>query len=266
LGVTLYRPALLSLLSAALHREDSSIALFIPFLSGYLLWRNFAEIKQLQPQTNWLFGLVFSLTGIVLFFLSKYTVYSLALTTLSFLCIAGGLILLLFGIALFKKTAFPLFFLAMMIPVPPAIYAAIAEQARLSSTWGSVKLTRFLGVPLYQDGFNVYLMGRSHLFVADSCSGIRYILSFFAISLFYAAMFKESMTGRLVVILGSILLGILGGMVRLSVIFLAVHYISPVMGEHRPHVILSWIVFAIFLLGGILLDQYLSRPRFTQHN
>lgn len=261
LGITLYRPALLSLFLAALQREDSSIALIVPFLSGYLLWCKFPKIRQLPPQTNWSFGAVLTLTGIILFFLSKYTEYSQIPIVLSFLFIAGGLILLLFGIETFKKTAFPLFFLAAMIPIPPAIYATIAEQMRLSSTWGSVRLARFLGASIHQDGFDIYLMGRAHLFVADGCSGIRYILSFFVISLFYAALFKQSMPGRLGVILGSIPLGILGGMVRLATIFVAVHYISPVMGEHRPHVVISWIVFILLLLGVISFDRYLSKHR-----
>lgn len=258
LGITLYRPAFLSLFSAVIHREGSSHGIIIPFLSGYILWRKFNKIKQLPPQTNWLLGVVVTLTGGILFFLSNYTEYSSSLAILSFLCILGGLILSFFGTAMLKETAFPLFFLATMTPVPPVIYATIAEQIRLSSTWGAVILTKSLGVPIYREDFNIYLP-EAHLFVAEGCSGIRYLLSYFVFSLAYAALFKQRMAGRLLVILGSIPLAILAGMLRLSTIFLAAHYINPAMAGFGPHIILSWTVFTILLLGIIALDQYLSK-------
>ncbi len=69
------------------------------------------------------------------------------------------------------------------------------------------------------------------------------------------------MVGRLVVILGSIPLAIVGGIFRLSAIFVSVHYISPVMGDRQPHIYLSWAVFAILLFGIIAVDQYLSKER-----
>ncbi|MGW8160338.1 MAG: exosortase/archaeosortase family protein [Desulfoprunum sp.] len=258
LGITLYRPALLDLSLAVLHREGSSHGVFVPFLSAYLLWRNFDKIKNLPSQRNWPAGVVVILLGGVLFFLSKYTEDPVGLAVLSFLIISGGLTLSLFGSALFKETAFPLFFLASMIPLPPTIYSALSEQIRLSSTWGSVLLTKSLGVPIYRENFNIYLSG-ANLFVAESCSGIRYLLSYFVFSLVYAALFKQSLAGRLTVILGSIPLAIAAGMIRLAAIFLAVHYISPAMGGQRPHIFISWTVFAVLLLGIMALDQYLSK-------
>ncbi|TKB25005.1 exosortase/archaeosortase family protein [Desulfopila sp. IMCC35006] len=260
LGITFYRPALVTVFSAVLQRNDSSIGLFVPIFSGYILWRRFAEIKQLPLQANWLSGLLVTLTGIILFFLSKYTEYFLILAVLSLLCISGGLILLLFGSAIFKKTAFPLFFLVTMTPIPLAIYAAIAEQIRLSSTWGAVKIARFLGVELYRDDFYIHL-SQTTLFVADSCSGIRYFFSYFVCLLFYAAGFKQTMVGRLVVMLGFIPLALLAGMVRIATIILAAHYISPTLAEYRPHVVISWSVFLVFLVGFVSLDRYLSKAR-----
>ena len=42
---------------------------------------------------------------------------------------------------------------------------------------------------------------------------------------------------------------------RLTIIFLATHFISPRMAEYWPHVILSWIVFFSILFGLIFIDQ-----------
>ncbi len=167
LSLTIYRPALLSLFSAVLHREGSSHGIFIPILCGYLLWLKFDKLKSLQPQANWPSSIVVLLVACILFMLSKYTAYSLVFAILSFLCIAGGIILLLFGSAMFKETAFPLFFLATMIPIPREIYTIVADWMQYTSTWGSVRVTKALGVPLYQEGFNIFLPEKT-LLVAKS--------------------------------------------------------------------------------------------------
>ena len=260
IGFTFYREHLYTLSVVVLHREGSSHGVFVPFLSAYFLWLKIDRIKEIKSQPSVLSGGVMLLFGIILFFLGKYTEYSLIFAIFSFLSIAGGLILSLFGSVMFKEAAFPLFFLATMIPLPEAIYNQIAYWMRLTNTWGSVVVTKALGVPLYREGFNIYLP-EINLFVADGCSGIRYLLSYFVFSIVYAALFKQGLVARLVVILGSIPLSIFAGITRLSVIFLAAHYISPVMGEHRPHVILSWAVFAILLIGVIGVDQYMMRRK-----
>ncbi len=258
LGVTIYRPALLALFSAVIHRQGSSHGVFIPFLSGYLLWLKLDKIKKLPPQVNWPAGVTALLLGTILFFLSKNSEYSLTFGILSFLCISGGLVLLLFGSAIFKETAFPLFLLATMIPLPPKIYASIADWMREVSTTGSVMVTQALGVPLYREEFNITLPERN-LLVAKSCSGMRYLLSYFSFSLVYAGLYKQNMVGRLIVVIGSFPLAIFAGIMRLSAIFLATHYINPVMAERQPHILLSWAVFAILLFGVIGIDQYLSK-------
>jgi exosortase len=123
-----------------------------------------------------------------------------------------------------------------------------------------VIITRALGVPLYREGFVIYLP-EINLLVNDGCSGIRYLLSFFTFSIVYAALFKERNLVRLAVVLASLPLSIFAGIARLSIIFLSAYYISPVLAEHRPHVILSWLVFAFFLSGAIGIDQYVSRKK-----
>lgn len=256
-GIAVYSSALQALFTAVLHREGSSHGVFVPFISGYLLWVKFDKIKELKPQTNLFPGIVMLLVGMIFLFLAKSSDYFLPFSVLSFLFVAGAMILVIFGKDLFKEVAFPLFFLATMSPIPPDIYAQIAYWMRVTNTWGSVLVTESLGVPLYREEFNIYLPA-INLFVADGCSGIRYLLSYFTFSLVYAFLFKQSISGRLFVVLGSIPLSIVSGIARLSVIFLSAHYINPVMAQPRPHIILSWIVFAVFFVGVVAVDQYIS--------
>jgi hypothetical protein len=45
---------------------------------------------------------------------------------------------------------------------------------------------------------------------------------------------------------------------RLAVIFTLAYAVSPYLAEHRPHIVISWIVFAVFLFAGIGIDKYIS--------
>lgn len=260
LSITLYNATLLDLFNSAIHREGSSHGLFVPFISGYLIWLKFDALKSITPRTHWPFGAAMLLTGVLLFVFSQNTEYQLVFSSLSFLCVAGALVLLFFGKKIFIETAFPLFFLAAMIPIPQDIYAAIAERMRLITTQGSVIATKATGIPLHRDGFTIYLP-ETKLFVAESCSGIRYLLSFFVFSIIYAVLFKQKTAARLGIIAASIPLAVTAGVARLTTIFLAAHLISPKMAEHTPHIIISWAVFATFLFGGIVLDQLISSSR-----
>jgi exosortase len=259
LGVTIYGKPLYDLGVAVLNRYGSSHGLFVPFISGYLFWLKVDKVKGMTPQVALLPGGAMMAAGIVLFVVGQKG-EGIGLPVLSFLLIAAGLILMLFGIKVFKEIGFSLFFLAAMIPLPETIYSQISEWMRQATTWGSVSIVKLLGIPLHREGFDIHLPN-IHLYVGHSCSGVRYLLSYLVFSVAYAFRFKQSFKGRALVVMGAVPLSIVGGVLRLGVIFSTAYYIGPIMVEHRPHVMLSWTVFTVLLVGVILVDRYLSGVR-----
>ena len=259
LGVTVYGKPLYALGAAVLNRYGSSHGLFVPFISGYLFWLKLDKIKGMTPQVALLPGGLLAALGLVLLALGGNS-EGIGLPVLSFLLIAAGLILVLFGKDVFKEVGFPLFFLAGMIPMHQAVDQWIADWMAQTSTWGAVALVKLMGVPLHRDGFDIYLPD-THLYVAHGCSGIRYLLSYFVFGVAYAFRFKQSVKGRALVVLGALPLSIAGGVLRLSVIFSTAYYIGPIMVEHRPHVVLSWTVFTVLLVAVVVVDQYLSKKK-----
>ena len=169
-----------------------------------------------------------------------------------------GLTLAVFGREVFRLVAFPLIFLAAMVPLPASIYGQVADWMRWTATWGSVTLAQALGVTIFRDGYDVYLP-TIQLHVGLSCSGIRYLVSYLVFGAAYAFLFKKSTKARLLTVLAVLPLSVAASVMRLSVIFGSVYHIGPYLAEHRPHVVLSWSVFMVFLLGAIGADQYLSR-------
>jgi exosortase len=263
LSVTIYGKPLFALSVAVLHRYGSSHGLFVPFISGYLIWLKLDKIKRMTPQVALLPGSGMMTAGAVLFVFGRNSA-GMFFPVLSFLLIAAGLILMLFGKEMFKEIGFPLFFLAGMIPLPEAVYIQISEWMRQATTWGAVALIKPMGIPFHRDGFDIFLPN-SHLHVDHGCSGIRYLLSYIVFGIAYAFRFKQSFKGRALVVMGAVPLSIVGGVLRLSVIFSTAYYIGPIMLEDRPHVMLSWTVFTVLLAAVIGIDRYLSRKNTIHH-
>lgn len=249
LGGLVYGSILYDLFFSVIHREDSSHGICVPFIAGYLIWLKLAKIKETKAEFAPALGMMLAAPGMLLLFF---------LPSFSFLLVAGGLIIGLFGKDVFKELWFPFFFLSAMIPLPTPLYEQLTEWMRISTTWGSVSALQLFHFPIYRDGYNISLPNMN-LFVANSCSGIRYLIPYFVFGLAYAFVCKNTMKSRVLVVLATIPMSILGGVLRQSIIFLSAYYISPVMAEHRPHVMISWSVFVVVLTGAMGLDRRISR-------
>lgn len=257
LGFTVFDKTLYTLAVAVLDRQDSSHGIFVPFISAYLIWLRVDELKATKLAFAPLSGALLLSFGLVLAFLSGR---SSLLQAVSFFIVAAGAVLAVFGPLFFKKVSFPFLFLISMVPLPEAWYAQIAEWMRQAITWGSVTFLHAVGFPIFREGFNIRLP-QIDLHVSHACSGIRHLLSFFVFGIAYAFRFKQSRTARVFVVASAIPLSVFSGTLRLCLIFLMAHYIDPFFAEHRPHVVLGWIMFMVVLAGAIALDQVLQKKK-----
>jgi exosortase len=257
LGTFVYAATLGGLALSILHREGSSHGLFVPFISAWFCWRQRERLRQTEVGFSPVPGILLIGAGFVLLFLAQGR-GELALSVLSFLTVTCGLVVLILGTGVFRVVSFPLLFLVAMIPLPEAIYDAIGEWVRAATTTGSVRLMQAIQLPAYREGYTIQLPN-AKVFVAMSCSGIRYLLSYIVFSLPYAFLVKKSIKARIFVIAVSVPVAIIAGVLRLSSIYLAVYFIGPSMAAHRPHIILSWSVF-VGVLGLVISgDRYFSR-------
>jgi exosortase len=254
----LYRKPLQFIFTAALQRQDSSHGIIVPIIFLYFIWLKLDQIKKIRFATAFWSAILMFLVGIILVSFSDIPEFSLAFHVLSFIFMISGSILLLFGRQIFMETFFPLVFLVTMIPLPQNIYNWISEWLRYINTAGSIAVAKIFGVPIYREGYDVYIP-KVHFIVDYGCSGIRYLLSFFTFSIVYVYLFKAGFLSRILYPTISIPLAIIAGTARLSIVFLAAYYISPFWGEHRPHVFLSWVVFILFLFGSVVIDRLITR-------
>ena len=255
----IYQSAIIEVFTAVMHREGSSHGVFVPFLSLYFLWLKRDKLKKIEPQYNYL-GIIFLLIGL---FFPISGIGDFHLQFLGFIIFSGGLIYVIFGKELFKDITFPLFFLITMIPIPENIYEFMANFTRHISFGGSLKIISLLGIPYFKQGWLIQLPN-ALLKVAISCSGIRYLISYFVFGLAYAWLYRESTGGRLLLVALTIPVSLFTSICRLTAIFILTYNFGPRMAEHWPHIITSWIVFFLILITCIAADQYFLRHRYMR--
>ena len=250
-GALLYRSSLAMLTYTVLKREGSSHGVFVPFLSAFFLWVK-RDILQKTEMRYDLLGIPIMVAGL-LFPILSLGPYSLQ--SLGFIVFISGTIILFLGRGFFKEVSFPLLFLITLIPIPQELYSNLAERSRIISFGGSRWIISMLGIPFVRDGNLIYLHNAT-LEIAEECSGIRYLVSYFIFSLIYAWLFKKAFWSRMAVILSSIIISFTASMGRLTLIFILTYLFGPKMSEYWPHVIVSWSVFAIVIIISISMDQY----------
>lgn len=254
IGTIVYHSALIEIIGSVLHREGSSSGFFVPIFTAIFLWSRWESIRKAEKR---FLPIVIPLSAILLVVPPVLT-DSYRISFIFFVFYLASLVLMFYGKTAFRYAAFPVLFLIAMTPITGKFYNQMAEATRYLTFHISVGLISVLGVPNYTEGWMVHLPN-ALLNVELACSGIRYLVSYFAFGIAYAYFYKKNTGSRLLLVALTIPFSIFASSIRLFTIFMMAYYISPKMAEFTPHLITSWVIFAAFLVGGFALDQVVSR-------
>jgi exosortase len=175
----LYFPFLVKLVGDWGTNEDYSHGYFIPFLSAYFIYCQRNELRELQVKPNsW--GLVLVALGLVQLLVAKIG-SEFFLQRTSLIPVILGLILYLLGWQFFKKLFFPILYLVFMIPLPAIIWNKIAFPMQLFASSITESVVYAIGLPIYREG-NVLHLSETTLEVVAACSGLRSLMTMFALS------------------------------------------------------------------------------------
>ena len=96
LGFVIYDDVLRGLIASVLDRGESSHGFCVPFISGYLVWLRSEKIKKITPEFAPVPGMAMAGVGLLIFYLLGKS-STVAFAALSFLLVAAGLVVCLFG-------------------------------------------------------------------------------------------------------------------------------------------------------------------------
>jgi exosortase len=223
---------------------DYSHGFLVPLFAGYLIWDKREVLGTIPARPTWR-GISLVVFAIVLLILGVYGV-ELFTTRMSFIFLMGGLIWTFFGGRMLRELRFPLLVLILAIPIPAIIFNHITFPLQLLASRIASDILPMLGVPVLQEG-NVIQLPVMKLEVAEACSGIRSLMSLFALAVFYGYFLERTTRRRVILALASIPIAVAANVVRIVGTGLCVQYWDPDKALGFFHEFSGWVMFVISL-------------------
>lgn len=127
--------------------------------------------------------------------------------------VAGG-VLQRWGPAGLRALAFPVGFLAFMVPVPELWLTPLIVQLQLWVSAAATALLAAAGFAVAREGNVLVLPDGASLFVAEACSGITSLVTLTPLAVVLAAVTERSLVRRLLIVASVVPLAMLGNLLR----------------------------------------------------
>ena len=229
----------------------------IPVVSLYFIYQLKDSLVKIQPEGS-LWGLALVFFALLLHLLGTM-LYVFSISGFSIFFLATGVTLFLFGQKITRTIWFPLAYLIFMFPLPMAVVELFSFPMKVFATASGVSIIRMLGIPIYYEGFNIYIPA-GHLLVGNPCSGLRSLIAFLAIGAIFAYLVPISNLKKWTLFLFSIPVALFSNILRISVLILISNYwgVEAAAPETLFHTGSGILVFIVGFLLIIMADKVLS--------
>ena len=239
-----YWPILVIVAKRLASSSDFNFGLLIPFVSGYIVFLKWDQVRSLLLRPSW-WGMALIFLGFILYFFGNLAA-SLYIPAFSFIVVLTGTVLLLGGWPLVRLLSFPLFILVFILPTESPILSQITLPLQFISSALATWFLQLLGIPVYRHG-NVIDLGVRQLQVVKACSGLRYILPLSAMVLIFNYFFQRNLVKGTIIFLLTIPTAIIANAIRVAGMG-----IFPALQKGFWHDFTGWLIF-IFCFGCLFL-------------
>ena len=224
----------------------------------WLLWREVKSSSAPRKPGNPVIGSL-ALAGLLAIYLvSRIT----GILEIEALAMYGALIVgayMLFGSALIRSVWFPLLYLALTLPPPDSVVAAVTQPIKIAISEWAVSLLYALGYPIASSGVTIQI-AQYELLVAAACAGLNSIISLGAICLFYGYLLHRSNLLAFVVIALSVIpIAVFSNFIRVIILILITYYLGEAAAQGFLHDFAGLTMFAVALLSVFVIDSIFTR-------
>lgn len=260
LGATLllYAPVLQGLYLDWGINDDYSHGYFIPVIVLYMVFSIRDELKDLKvaPVNS---GLLLIAGGLAILVVGKIG-SEFFLQRTSLIITISGLIIFLLGAKYFRTLLVPVLYMIFMIPLPAIIWNKIAFPMQLFGSYLTENIIMFLGIPIFREG-NVLHLAETTLEVVAACSGLRSLMTMFALAGVLAFFATFSRWKKLILFFSAAPIAIIANITRLTGTALLASFYGSEVAQGFLH---DFSGIAVFVLGlGLLVgtSNLLTRMR-----
>jgi len=256
-------------LNDALVSESMSHILIMPFLLIYLLYRKRKMLRAVVPiekqehprqlrHLPTIAGIVLSTAAILFYWHGSYTFTPLEYHMLALPIFTTGLTLVLFNPQTLRQLAFPLAFLAFLIPPPSEILYGLGSTLSIVSSQVSYALINSLGIPstLTNEYGNPVIQitrpgGTTISFAVDiACSGIYSLIGFLIFAVFIAYIIRDKPWKKLTLFLIGFALIYILNVARIATILLIGYHLGEEIALQLFHMLGG---FTLIFVGTLVL-------------
>ncbi len=252
----MYWPVITGLISAWSTDDNYSHGFFIVPLSIYFAWEKRREIAS-APERPSLLG-VAVVAGALVLLVGGLLGAELFLARFSIIIALTGAILFLFGWPMLRILAFPLAFMVLMVPLPAIIFNKIAFPLQLLASNVGESTISAMNIPILREG-NVLILANATLEVAEACSGIRSLVSLFALGIVFGYFVDHRAWVRTVIALSAVPVAIFANGLRVASAGVAAHNYGAEGVEGLFHEFSGWVVFIVAFLMMLAFQRILQR-------
>jgi len=254
----LFGPTFHDLFSGAWIGEEQGHGPIIFFLSLWLVWRKWPEVRAASaPPRPHPTGWAVLAVGLVIHLLGR-SQNILMFEVASILAVLAAVVLLKLGGRALRLLWFPFFFMLFMVPLPSELVAAVTMPMKMAVSWATEHLLFAAGYPISRSGV-VLQIGQYQLLVADACAGLQTLLTLEALGLFYLNLMRHPSAFRNMALAIMIVpVSFTANVIRVIALTLITYYFGDAAGQGFLHGFAGMVLFVTALLMILALDSALQ--------
>jgi exosortase len=247
--VLLYAPVVRDLIAVWSTVPYYSYGFLVPPWSAWLVVAARSRVAALPVRRD-VTGLAIAAAGLGVLALAG-TRGNLTLAVLSLPVVLTGLGRFALGREAWAPLAFPVGFLALMAPLPPALVPPLSERLQQLAAWAAAGGLSVLGIPFWRDGVYIHLAS-AVVHISEWCNGLRFLLAMAVLGVAFGWTTDRGPAVRLLVFALAVSAAIVANLVRVASTTVLVHFWGPVASIGLFHSVFGKAIYLV-TLGLVLL-------------
>ena len=154
-------------------------------------------------------------------------------TPLLLVSMLGGIVLALWGAAILKELLFPLAFLLLLVPVPPALLERIDLPLQIMCAKAVEVLSQVAGFSVQRAGSLLVFPGSGTIDVAPECNGVRSAITMLMLSVIYVYLVRGRWYSKIGVVAAAVPIAYFANLLRLFGIVSGAHLLGQRFMDHE---------------------------------
>jgi exosortase D (VPLPA-CTERM-specific) len=278
-----YLSVIVGLVKQWFNDGNYSHGLIIPFVVGFIVWKEFRKLQTLSRGPEFSLGLLIVFLGLIMLLVGTLGSELLS-QRVSLLVVLAGTVIYFFGRRVLFTLSVPFALLLLAIPIPQIIFNKIAFPLQLLATRAAHAFIVLYGVPSERKGNVIELVtiggSKVALEVAEACSGIRTLMTLMTLGLIYAYFTREerpvinerfhdiykdpNLWRTVILILCTVPIALITNAGRVLLTGIATYYYGQQILESWWHDAFGWVTFGIAFIFLIAVSWALAKLRFKK--